>query len=854
MNKQMKYQAKAAAMPQARINPIVLAIALTMAMLAILAASIGAQAQGILIKELNWVVDWRTSSDQTVVSVSTHQTRQVQIVLGKQFETQTLTEAIGTSGFSASRGINEGVKEVRFTDRGMQSGSYWDKSVCPTAPSMNGEYFHNRSLQVTVVNNMPQKLYAKNLLENSSWYEIDKSFSWSTMGNVALVIKLAPTDDAPACAGIWWGQEATLGGTYQIEVPSQVVVGQVFQIKYTRTGGTQSVNLWTNVPRGLALTGFEKCVAGEGCVNYLFFQSNPQGSTQNIWVNARAVRAGQFAVQFEISDERTGLRIQEEVVINAVLPQQPPVTLVIPDTTTVVGNEVIVPVSFRGNTGSIFSIDARVNYSNTHLVFAGIDQQGTLSQGFQYVLNTNTLGSVIVTGQGTQPITAESGLMLRLKFRAQRAGNVPVTLVGVQTTDPLINGGAIPVVGEYGQVKVNASEWTGAVYFWNGPKVMKDVTVTLTNGTDVVTGTTGWDGGYTVALPATGTWTASFSKPKSESDRHAVSSLDAALTHRRAALLTSFGIPFMEWSSDADNRAPITSYDANRILRYVARYVDNDAVCGEWRAESITVEVTGPNSAGHISKMWMMCDVTGNWVPDGTVRAAEVAETPNITTTVISVEPLVLRVSSDQPFSGVSLQFDQDVQAVTATGFDTVEPNGGLVPLASMTDSVNSVDLTIVPEEGTKVLSLNAITVDEFDAVSGPTMALEPQFPLPCVVAPDSCSDMQISLSLEPSEVEPGDMITVTAVVTNAGPANVTASLSVEVPSYVAVNDLKELAAGESYTWQQSFQAILGGPVKAMVASDATELRPGNEEATVNLTVMPALVEPYLYFLPAVMR
>jgi len=249
-----------------------------------------------------------------------------------------------------------------------------------------------------------------------------------------------------------------------------------------------------------------------------------------------------------------------------------------------------------------------------------------------------------------------------------------------------------------------------------------------------------------------------------------------------------------------------------------------------------------------------MCDVTGNWVPDGTVRTAEVVETPNITTTVLSVNPLVVRVSSEQSFSGLALQFDQDIQAVTATGFDTVEPNGGLVPLASMTDSVNSVDLTIVPEEGTKVLSLNAITVDEFGAISGPTMVLEPQFPLPCVVAPDSCADMQVSLQVQPSEVEPGDMITVTAVITNAGAANVTASLSVEVPSYVATQELKELAAGESFTWQQSFQAILGGEIKAMVASDATELRPGDEEATVNLTVMPVILEPYFFYLPLLQR
>ncbi|QQS44380.1 hypothetical protein IPM65_02150 [Candidatus Roizmanbacteria bacterium] len=408
-----------------------------------------------------------------------------------------------------------------------------------------------------------------------------------------------------------------------------------------------------------------------------------------------------------------------------------PVTLTIPDTTTVVGNEIMVPLEFRNNTGQIYSIDARLQYSPTHLSFVGIDQAGTATQNFQYILNTGTPGSIIITGQGQQPITTNSGLMLRLKFRALRAGTVPVMLSGVQVPEVLINGGSMPVAGEYGQVTVNASLWTGAVYFWNGNKPMKDVTVTLSNGIDVVTATTGWDGGYTAALPTMGTWTATFSKQKSEYDRHAVSSMDAALTHQRAALRTTFGIPYMEWSADADDKQPITSYDANRILRFAARYNDSDAACGDWRGEAITVEVNGPTSSGHITKLWLMCDVTGNWLPGDSVAAAEVAETPNITTTVISTQPLVVRISSEQPFSGLALQFDQSVQSVMAAGFDTVQPNAGFVPLASMTDPVSSVDLTIIPTEGTQVLTLESITVDELSAVNGPTMSLDPQDEMP---------------------------------------------------------------------------------------------------------------------------
>ncbi|NCS97915.1 MAG: hypothetical protein GW762_04980, partial [Candidatus Pacebacteria bacterium] len=88
--------------------------------------------------------------------------------------------------------------------------------------------------------------------------------------------------------------------------------------------------------------------------------------------------------------------------------EQSPLTLIISDTSTVVGTDLMVPVAIRNNTGQVFSIDARLQYSPTHLSFLGIDQVGTLSSGFQYILNTQTPGQIIITGQGTQPITAES--------------------------------------------------------------------------------------------------------------------------------------------------------------------------------------------------------------------------------------------------------------------------------------------------------------------------------------------------------------------------------------------------------------------------------------------------------------
>lgn len=755
-----QYQAKVAAMPRTRINPVVLAFAVVISLLAIMAATLGAQAQETAqTGVLNWRVEW-------------------------------------------------GVEET--------PGSWWTRWYADSTPDR----------QVYTGGSFPYQASGSGITKTltaagtSSLYKADSNHIW-TAGSFWLAEGLGK--DAYAGTG---KQLSCLPGP-KFEM-NRDFTNRRTNVKFTNTlGKTTAVAVNNNTQ-----TYYQTVAAGEDFT----FVMGQIGEVRVYTDETRNEVCGYMWFNFDRID------------------QTQPVTLSIPDTTTVVGNEIVVPVNFSNNTGQIYSIDARLQYSPTHLTFVGIDQQGTATQNYQYRLNTQTPGSIIITGQGQQPITDESGLMLRLKFRAQRAGIVPVSLAGVQVAEVLINGGAIPVNGEYGNVTVNASLWTGAVYFWNGNKPMKDVVVTLTNGTDVITGITGWDGGYTIPVPSLGTWTATFNRETTTSDRNAVSALDAALTHSRAALLTTFGIPYMEWSADADEKQPITAYDANRILRYVARYNDPDTVCGEWRAEKITAEVNGPNSGGHISKLWLMCDVTGNWVPDGTVRAAELAETPVITTTVVSIDPLVLRVSSDQPFLGLALQFDQNVQAVTAAGFDTVEPNNGFVPLASMTDPVNSVDLTIVPSEDTDLLSLDSITVDEYDAVIGPTMSLEPQYPLPCVTAPDSCADMQVSLQVEPTEVEPGDMITVTAVVTNAGPANVTASLSVEVPSYVAVNDLKELASGQSYTWQQTYQAILGGEVKAMVASDATELRPGDEESTVYLTVMPAILEPLFYYLPLIQR
>jgi len=526
--------------------------------------------------------------------------------------------------------------------------------------------------------------------------------------------------------------------------------------------------------------------------------------------------------------------------------------LVISDTTTVVGANLIVPITFENNTGKVFSIDARLQYSPTHLAFVAIDQAGTLSSGFQYILNTQTPGQIIITGQGTQPITAESGLMLSLKFRALRAGTVPVKLAGVQVSDVLINGGQIPVIGEYGEVTVNASLWTGAVYFWNQNRQLKDVTVTLSNGTETITATTGWDGGYTAPLPTTGTWTATFSKPKSEFDRSAVSSLDAAITHQRAAQLTSFGIPFMEWSADADNRAPITSYDANRILRFVAQYVDSDAACGQWRGEEITAEVTGPTSSGHITKMWLMCDVTGNWVPDGTVRAAEAILSPAITTTVISVEPLVVRVSSDQPFSGLALQFDQNVQAVTALGFDSVQPNGGFVPLASMTGDVSSIDLTIVPMEGTEVLIIETIAIDEYAEVSGPSLTLDPNMPLPCVLDPNICTDLQVRLTVEPIEIYADQKVTITITVTNSGPPTEVAT-NMTNPGDLESSWDDSFAAGETKLYTTTFQLDQSFTFTATATPSRPELRPADNKDFAIVTVIEEFPVIWLQiFLPTV--
>lgn len=634
MKDKQKYQAKAAAMPQQRVNTIVLTIAVVMALLAILAATIGAQAQAAQTGVLNWRVEWGVSEQQD--SWWTHwyadSTPDRQVYTGVSFHyqasgsgiTKTLTSA-GTSSLYKADSNHVWTANSFWLSEGIGKDAY-----AGTAKNINC-------------------LPGPNL-------QMQRNFDTRTT-----TIRFTNT----------LGKSTSVTVNNNGQVTNQIVAaGQ--QVDYT-LGQIGEVRVYKDETRG------EVC-------GYM-------------WIN-----------------------------FDRIEPQPAPITLIIPNTSTVVGNEIMVPVAFRNNTGQMYSIDARLQYSPTHLAFVGIDQAGTLSSGFQYILNTNTPGSIIITGQGNTPITDNAGLMLRLKFRALRAGTVPVKLTGVQVPEVLINGGSIPVAGEYGQVTVNASLWTGAAYYWNRP--LKDVVVTLTNGTDVVTTTTGWDGGYTAALPTLETWTATFNRETAQYDRNAVSSMDAALTHQYAAQLINLG-DYAKLSADADGKQPITSYDANRILRYVARYVDNDAVCGKWRGENITAEVNGPTSSGHISKLWMMCDVSGNWLPDGTVRSAEATDTPSITTTVISVEPLVVRVSSDQPFSGLALQFDQDVQSVTATGFDTVQPNGGLVPLASMTAQVNTVDLTIVPVEGTEVLTLDSITVDELAPVGGPTIKLDPQDEMP---------------------------------------------------------------------------------------------------------------------------
>ncbi len=197
---------------------------------------------------------------------------------------------------------------------------------------------------------------------------------------------------------------------------------------------------------------------------------------------------------------------------------------------------------------------------------------------------------------------------------------------------------------------------------------------------------------------------------------------------------------------------------------------------------------------------------------------------------------------------------------VTATAITT--PLGGLVD-PDWSNNTATFTVTVVEAPLPPVWTVFLPTLDGGgvrppdggEPVSGPSLRLDPSFPLPCVLDPSICTDLQVALTVEPTEIYAGEQVTVTVIITNNGSASKVSSI-LQMPNGLEKNwDDDDFAEGEMKVYTVTVELGESFTFTATATSDRPELRPSDNTDFAIVTVIENFPVIWLqFYLPVVVR
>jgi len=344
--------------------------------------------------------------------------------------------------------------------------------------------------------------------------------------------------------------------------------------------------------------------------------------------------------------------------LNAYTFQSDTVSLSLPDTSGAQQSLVSVPIN-AANLNGVAAASLTVAF-DAAIVSAQTARPGNVTPGWVLAVNTNTPGQIRISMASPGPPASGAGILAYLDFEVVGLPNSSTTL---QIASVSLNDGAVPVQAANGSLTVNrVFNVGGIVRFWNGSVGVPGVTATLL-GNKTYSGTSGTNGGFTVAGAEAGDYALSLFK---SDEANGITAYDASLVLQHdAGLITLTGSAAT--AADVNQSGQITAFDAFYILQ---KAVDSITLpfpgagkVWEFQPASRAVQVVAEDLSGQDFTAILLGDVSGNWAPGVGIQSqapVTVALKTLVTTHPPSTNVWLLLKSPEAVVYGIDLTLEYD--------------------------------------------------------------------------------------------------------------------------------------------------------------------------------------------------
>ena len=134
----------------------------------------------------------------------------------------------------------------------------------------------------------------------------------------------------------------------------------------------------------------------------------------------------------------------------------------IPDTTVLVNQDFTIPIITSDLVGlNVFSFDAELLYDAEFINYAGLDNNGTLSQKFLIAVNPNVPGEIRISAASADSIYEHGNVLLYLKFAAKNIeGEAAIAFESFKFSDNVLASERIPTLHN-GLIKIETTTSVG---------------------------------------------------------------------------------------------------------------------------------------------------------------------------------------------------------------------------------------------------------------------------------------------------------------------------------------------------------------------------------------------------------
>lgn len=345
--------------------------------------------------------------------------------------------------------------------------------------------------------------------------------------------------------------------------------------------------------------------------------------------------------------------------------------------TTLPSQQVVVPINVDDTTGrGILSVTYTLTYNAAVLQYIGVDQAGTLTTGWNFTVNSNTPGTLVINLYGDGPLTGSGAINL---IRFQTVGAIGSTSA-MNLSGVMLNEGVPCVATTNGLVTVISSTVSGVVSYGNSMSFMPVPNTLLTGaGSPNVTDMSDYGtGAYSLSGFGPGAYTVT---PTKTGDVNGITGLDASRISQHVVGLITLNANQLA-AADVTNNGTVSGLDASYISQWVVG-IPNPGITGTWRFIPVNRAYANVNSAytNQDYTAILMGEVTGNWVapvgpvpPPDEFRATKAGK-------AIGVEIASVEAGSGSEVSiPVSIR-DISGKGITAYQFDVEYDPSVLAPL-----------------------------------------------------------------------------------------------------------------------------------------------------------------------------